>query len=140
MAVHYLSVRMNASGLDDLSVIRDAISWFVGHDSNIEEEKTTSYYGSPVYIFSTKINKNKLIYETLNKFETQEIQKMISMLESRLDEENSFHFRISHNQLIDGEVKIAEPDSRTVKCKIKFELYPGQDIHKKATEFFNKFC
>ena len=84
---------MNASGLDDLSVIRDAISWFVGNDSNIEEEKTTSYYGSPVYIFSSKINKNKLIDETLNKFETQEIQKMISMLDSRLDDENSFHFQ-----------------------------------------------
>ena len=140
MAVHYLTVRMNASGLDDLSVIRDAISWFVGNDSNIEEEKTTSYYGSPVYIFSSKINKNKLIDETLNKFETQEIQKMISMLDSRLDDENSFHFRISHNELVDGKVKIADPDSRTVKCKIKFELYPGQDVIKKAAEFFNKFC
>ena len=140
MAVHYLTARMNASGLDDLSVIRDAMSWFVGHDSNIVEERTTSYYGSSVYIFSTKIKRNKLIDETLNKFETQEIQKMISMLDSRLDDENSFHFRISHNELIDGKAKIANADSRTVKCKIKFELYPGQDIHKKAAEFFNKFC
>ena len=81
-----------------------------------------------------------MIDETFNKFETQEIQKMISMLDSRLDDENSFHFRISHNELIDGKVKIANPDSRTVKCKIKFELYPGQDIYKKAAEFFNKFC
>ena len=120
MAVHYLTVRMNASGLDDLSVIRNAMSWFVGHDSNIVEETTTSYYGSSVYIFSTKIKKNKLIDETFNKFETQEIQKMISMLDSRLDDENSFHFRISHNELIDGKVKIANPELRTVKCKIKF--------------------
>lgn len=128
MAVHQLTWRATASGLEDELLLAEAVAILVGDQEAVEIERTNSYHGSPIHIVSAKLTRSKPAHKALANIGKDNLQVILAELETRLDETNVIHFRLDQNDLIDGILTLSQPGGEaTVKGQTKIQVYPGQD-------------
>tara|TARA_Y100000589_G_scaffold221588_1_gene209163 strand:+ start:27430 stop:27846 length:417 start_codon:yes stop_codon:yes gene_type:complete len=125
MAIHHINLRATASAIDNLSVISDAMAWLCGDVELILTDRTTSYHGSEMYILSAKIAKNRAVSAFVGKLKQGGVSVLAGDLAKRIDENNTLHFRLCLDSVIDQKISFAESGDKTVKCSIKIESYPG---------------
>ena len=125
MAIHHINLRTTASAVDNLSAISDAMAWLCGDAELMLTDRTTSYHGSEMFILSAKISKNRAVASFLGKLKQGEISVLAGDLAKRIDENNTLHFRLCLDSVIDQKISFAESGDKTVKCSIKIESYPG---------------
>ena len=125
MAIHHINLRTTASAVDNLSAISDAMAWLCGDAELMLTDRTTSYHGSEMFILSAKISKNRAVASFLGKLKQGEISVLAGDLAKRIDENNTLHFRLCLDSIIDQRISFAESGDKTVKCSIKIESYPG---------------
>ena len=125
MAIHHINLRTTASAVDNLSAISDAMAWLCGDAELMLTDRTTSYHGSEMFILSAKISKNRAVASFLRKLKQGEISVLAGDLAKRIDENNTLHFRLCLDSVIDQKISFAESGDKTVKCSIKIESYPG---------------
>ena len=138
MGAHHLTLRVTSSGLEDENLIADAISLLIGDSELVELEKTNSYHGSSIFLISATTRKNKVALSTISKLGLKNLEDLQSTIEQRLDENNTLHFRIGLDELIDGEVIIVKPNRKSIKCQLKLEVYPGQSVTEQTNLFLQE--
>jgi RNA binding exosome subunit len=138
MGVHHLTWRVTASGLEDEVLIASAISELIANDELVEIERTASYYGSPIHLISAMTKKNKIAIKSLSKLGSQNLDILISSLEKRLDENNTIHFRLGLDELIQGKIVIVSSNVKSIKGQTKLEVYPGQSALEEAESILNQ--
>jgi len=130
-----LTMRATSSGLEDEVVIATALSWLVGNDSAVEMERTKSWHGSPVYVFSIKLGNKGAIKKALRNMGPNLLKTLVMQLSQRMDEHNAIHFRLDLASLVSAQIAIAEPGaSNAVKIRLKLRTFPGQVPHEVAVE------
>ena len=135
MAIHHINLRTTASAVDNLSAISDAMAWLCGDAELMLTDRTTSYHGSEMFILSAKISKNRAVASFVGKLKQGEISVLAGDLAKRIDENNTLHFRLCLDSVIDQKINFAESGDKTVKCTIKIESYPGDSpLEKISTE------
>jgi RNA binding exosome subunit len=130
MPIHTLVCSTNASGLHDTELLTKSLEWLCGKKDIIKFEKTTSFHGSPITLFKIKLSRSQSRM-TLSRLGGEVLNSLINESESRLDDENRLHFRISQNELVEGKITLVNNDENTIKIIAKIEVYPG-DIPKKV--------
>ena len=139
MAVHQLTWRATASGLEDEMILAEALATLIGDEEAIEIERTDSYHGSSIHIVSAKLTRAGAAQKALANIGKNNLQVILSELTTRLDEANVIHFRLDQNDLINGILTLSQPGGQaTVKGQTKIQVYPGQDPLEEAKDTINK--
>ena len=128
MAIHHINCRVTASGVDNLSVLTDAMSWLCGSADLLVIEKSTSYYGSEINLITLKIGKNQDIRAFFGKLIQGNYVDIRQSITKRIDSSNTLHFRLCVDALIAKQIKFIDTKLKTIKCNVKIKVYPGQDI------------
>ena len=130
-----LTMRATSSGLEDEVVIATALSWLIGNDSALEIERTKSWYGSPVHVFSIKLANKGAIKKALRNMGPNLLKTLVMQLTQRMDEQNAIHFRLDLAGLVSAQIVLAEPgSSNAVKIRLKLRTFPGQVPHEVAVQ------
>ncbi len=137
MGLHHLTWRVTSSGLEDEMVIAEAISVLIGKEDLVEIEKTTSHHGSNIFIINASTKQNKVALNSLSNLGKELLDELISSIEERLDENNTIHFRLDLDDLISGYVNLLIGNKKSVKCRAKLEVYPGQSAVEEATKILS---
>lgn len=133
MGLHHITWRATASAVDDVDAVADAVAWLIGDESWVEVERTTSHFGSEMFMIAAFCKKKSAALDSFARLGSDNLALLSKEFDARMDESNTLHFRIDMNSLIDGKVVLSDaskPD--TIKGQIKIEVYPGQTI---KTEF-----
>lgn len=128
MAIHHINCRVTASGVDNLSVLTDAMSWLCGNADLLVIEKTTSYHGSDINLVTAKIGKNQDIKAFFGKLIHGNYSEIRQTINQRIDSSNTLHFRLCVNALVGKKIKFIDSKLKTIKCNVKIKVYPGQDV------------
>jgi len=125
MPIHTLMLSTTASGLHDRELLVKGIEWLCGKTKIVTLEKTTSYHGSPITILKVKLSRSQSRM-ALSRLGGTLLNVLISEIQSRLDDENRLHFRISQNDLVEGKITLANNNENIIKLVAKIEVYPGE--------------
>ena len=137
MGIHHVTCRLTTSGLDDVSVIIEAMAWLCGGEELLVVDKTKSFHGPQINLVTAKIKKNKLIKDFFRRLISGDFSKILDNLEQRIDSSNTLHMRLCLDSLIGQEISFSDAKSKTVKCNVKVKVYSGQNVLDNLTEFVN---
>ena len=138
MPIHSLHWKAFASSLDDDELFCEAMAWLCGDRESVDVEKTSSYHGSDIHIISVDITRKGLARKALVRLGEDILQQIMDDLDGRIDEENCLHMRIHMDELACGRIVLAPPgEKRTVKGKIKLQIYPGDEQKVVASKLLN---
>jgi RNA binding exosome subunit len=130
-----LTMRATSSGLEDENVIATALSWLIGDESAVEMERTKSWHGSPVYMFSVRLGSKGAIKRALRNMGPNLLKTLVLQLQQRMDEYNAIHFRLDLASLVSAQITLADPGAAAVvKARLKLRTFPGQVPHDVAVE------
>ena len=116
MAVHQLTWRATASGVEDEMILAEALATLIGDEEAVEIEQTNSYHGSPIYMVSARLTRSGPAQKALSNIGKENLKVILSELETRLDETNVIHFRLDQSDLISGILTLSQPGGKaTVK-------------------------
>ena len=100
MGIHHVNCRLTTSGLDNVSVIIEAMAWLCGDEELLVVDKTKSFHGPQINLVTAKIKKNKQIKEFFGKLISGDFNKILDNLEQRIDDSNTLHMRLCLDSLI----------------------------------------
>ncbi|MDG1546451.1 MAG: RNA-binding domain-containing protein [Candidatus Poseidoniaceae archaeon] len=139
MAVHQLTWRATASGIEDEMILAEALATLIGDEEAVEIERTTSYHNSPIHMISAKLTRSGPAQKALANIGKENLQVILSELSTRLDEENNIHFRLDQGDLINGKLTLSTSGGlATVKGQTKIQVYPGQTPLEEAQSTIRK--
>ena len=124
-----LSIRLSASGLEDVDVLADALAWLIGDKKAIEIERSKSWHGSPIHLVTAYLHRKAAIKSALANLGPNLLKTLKMQLKQRMDERNALHFRLDKSSLASAQIAFSEvPGPDTVKVRLKFLAFPGQDV------------
>ena len=139
MAVHQLTWRATASGIEDEMILAEALASLIGDEEAVEIERTTSYHNSPIHMISAKLTRSGPAQKALANIGKENLQVILSELSTRLDEANNIHFRLDQGDLINGKLTLSTSGGlATVKGQTKIQVYPGQTPLEEAQSTIRK--
>ena len=130
LPIHRLEWTVHASGVSDIDVIADSLSWLIGDEEFVEVEKTQSYHNTPMYIIHAEAKKRSDARRSLPRLGKSLLDELSKSIEGRIDEENWLHLRLKLDDLVCGNPALTNPhDScESVKGRMKLEVYPGDVV------------
>jgi len=137
MPIHALMFSTTASGLHDIELLTTSLEWLCDDSNIVFSEKTTSFHGSPITLMKIKLSRSQS-RKTLSRLGGIILDSLISQIDSRLDDENRLHFRISQNELVKGKISLANDTEEVIKVIAKIEVYPGEDPKQKSLKLLNE--
>ena len=137
MGIHHVTCRLTTSGLDNVSVIMEAMAWLCGDEELLVVDKTKSFHGPQINLVTAKIKKNKQIKEFFGKLISGYFNKILDNLEQRIDSSNTLHMRLCLDSLIGQKITFSDAKSKTVKCNVKVKVYSEQNVIDNLTEFIS---
>ncbi len=133
-----LSIRLSSSGLEDVEVLADALAWLIGDSKAVEIERSKSWHGSPVHLVTAYLHRKAAIKTALANLGPNLLRTLKMQLAQRMDERNALHFRLDKSALASAEVVLADsPGPETVKLRLKFRTFPGQNALTVSAESFD---
>ena len=126
MPIHAMTCSTIASGLHDINLLTKSLEWFCGKKGIVNCEKTTSFHGSPITLMKIKLSRSqsRMAFSRLGGII---LNSLIEDIDSKLDEENRFHFRLNQFELVKGNLMQVNNNNNEESIKIiaKIEVYPG---------------
>ncbi len=123
MTLHYLIFRAFCQATEDEKKVMSAIR-FVSGAEDITVTKSQGFHGNPILILEAMVKSKKLIDTVFQSLGRQQIRNLRDMLESRLDDDSNFFFRLDKQAAFEGKVVlITQDDVIAVKGKVK--AYPN---------------
>ena len=140
LPVHRVEWSVHASGVADISVIADALTWLIGDEKLVEIENTKSFHGSPMYILHADAGKKSTARQAFPRVGTHLIERLGSSLAERIDDENWLHLRLDLDELVCGRVVLADSRGKAeyVKGRVKLEIYPNDKTEDVATRLLSE--
>lgn len=130
LPIHRLEWTVHASGVSDIDVIADSLSWLIGDEEFVEVEKTQSYHNTPMYIIHAEAKKRSDARRSLPRLGKSLLDELSKSIEGRIDEENWLHLRLKLDDLVCGNPTLTNPHDpcESVKGRVKLEVYPGDVV------------
>jgi len=129
MAIHHISWKSTASGVEDEYIHAEALSWLVGDEDAVQIERMNSYHGSPVHLITAEINRRGKATKSLSRLGKNTLEQIKSKFGKLIDEDNVIHIRLDLHDLLAGKITLTTPGDRpTIKGRAKLEIYPGNDL------------
>lgn len=82
MAVHQLTWRATASGLEDEMVLAEALATLIGDEEAVEIEQTNSYHGSPIHVISARLTRSGPAQMALSNIGKENLKIILSELDT----------------------------------------------------------
>jgi len=127
LPIHRLEWSVHASGVSDIDMIADSLSWLIGDEEFVEVEKTQSYHHTPMYIIHAEAQKKSDARRSLPRLGKALLSELSKSIEDRIDDENWLHLRLKLDDLVCGKPTLTSPHDpcESVKGRMKLEVYPG---------------
>lgn len=128
MSVHNVTWSATASAVGSREVIEHALEWMTGKHAELSNEKVKSYHGAKMTLIHARIMKKKAAKLSLSHLGAEFLYQLANseQLESRIDDDNVLHIRLSLESLAAGSIEFPSGHEEQVKGRIKLEVYPGQ--------------
>ena len=130
LPIHRLEWTVHASGVSDIDVIADSLSWLIGDEELVDVEKTQSYHNTPMYIVHAEAKKRSEARQSLPRLGKSLLNELSTSIEGRIDEGNWLHLRLKLDDLVRGNPTLTSPHDlcESVKGRMKLEVYPGDVV------------
>lgn len=134
LPIHRLEWTVHASGVSDIDIIADSLSWLIGNEEFVDVEKTQSYHNTPMYIIHAEVKKKSDARRSLPRLGKSLLSELSKSIEDRIDEENWLHLRLKLDDLVCGKPTLTSPHDpcESVKGRMKLEVYPGDVVEEVA--------
>lgn len=127
---HYISFSCSSHATEDIGKVVDAVLNLLPEKMREEKEvvvtKLEGHAGNPIHLLELEITKQQEIRKVLDFLSSKldEIDKIFlyEELDERLDEENSFYFRLNKQDAYKGDISLAQDDN-TIRIVVKFIIY-----------------
>ena len=123
MTLHYLTFRAFCQATEDERKVMSAIS-FVSGIEDITVTKSQGFHGNPILILEAVVKSKKRIDSVFRSLGFKQIQDLRDTIESRLDDDSSFFFRLDKQAAFEGEIILTTQDD-VIAVKGKVEAYPN---------------
>jgi RNA binding exosome subunit len=134
LPIHRLEWTIHASGVSDIDVIADSLSWLIGDKKFVDVEKTQSYHNTPMYIVHAEAKKRSDARRSLPRLGESLLDELSTSIEGRIDDGNWLHLRLKLDELVRGNPTLTNPHDlcESVKGRMKLEVYPGDVVEEVA--------
>ncbi len=123
MTLHYLSFRAFCQATEDEAKVMSAIELVSGTDE-ISVTRSQGFHGNPILILEATVKSKKRIDSVFQSLGEQQLRELRDTLDSRLDDDSNFFFRLDKQAAYEGKVILtAQDDVIAVKGKVK--AYPN---------------
>ena len=127
MSFHRVNIRTSVSSLMDEKVTKQSLEWLLGTDTEVVQDRTTSYHGAILYILSAELKRKKDILNFFSLIKPIFDEKFLQGLDQRIDDAHVVHFRLDADALIEKKVALhSVKEHHVIKCEAKLEVYPHQ--------------
>ena len=135
VGLHRITWRATSSALSNTDAVADALAWLIGDAEDVELDQSTSYHGPVVTLIEAKTNKKRKALCSLARIGGPALNTVLETLPQRMDNDHIVHFRLVPDNLINGEILLAEGSGTGhVKAQAKFEVYPGKSAQDQIIE------
>ena len=93
MSLHYLTFRAFCQATEDEGKVKSAIK-FVSGIEDISVTRSQGFHGNPILIMEAEVKSKKRIDAVFLSLGQQQIQELRDTLDSRLDDDSNFFFRL----------------------------------------------
>jgi RNA binding exosome subunit len=123
MSLHYLTFRAFCQATEDEKKVVSAIR-FVSGAEDVSITKSQGFHGNPILILETSIKSKKRIDLVFRSLAHQYLRELRDTLESRLDDNGNFFFRLDKQAAYKGKIIITTQDD-VIAVKGKVKAYPN---------------
>jgi RNA-binding protein len=123
MTFHYLTFRAFCQATEDEAKVISAIKFVSGSDE-INITKSLGFHGNPIMILETEIKSKKRIDSVFLNLGHQYLRELRDTLESRLDDDGNFFFRLDKQEAFEGRIVVTTNDD-VIAVKGKVKAYPN---------------
>lgn len=129
MEFHYVDLRCFRYATENREHVREALDHYLPPETTMEVEETEGHYGDPIEVYSVRLeNMDEVRYVMNRVLELPDIRDVETELESRVDEDCSFHLRLDKQAAYNDRVERGDG----ISLRAKVEAYPAK--HGKAVE------
>ncbi len=123
MTFHYLLFRAFCQATEDEKKVISAIEFVTGSE-DVSVMRSKGFHGNPILVLETEVKSKKRIDSVFQNLDRQQLQELRDTLESRLDDDGNFFFRLDKQAAFEGRIVLtAQDDVIAVKGKVK--AYPN---------------
>ncbi len=123
MTFHYLMFRAFCQATEDENKVISAIK-FVSGSAEISVTRSQGFHGNPITILEAEVKSKKRIDSAFRNLGRQHIQELRDTLDSRLDDDGNFFFRLDKQAAFGGQVLLTKHDD-VIAVKGKVKAYPN---------------
>ncbi|MDD1743162.1 MAG: hypothetical protein LUO85_00890 [Methanomassiliicoccales archaeon] len=123
MSLHYLTFRAFCQATEDEGKVKLAIR-FVSGIEDISVTRSQGFHGNPILIMEAEVKSKKRIDAVFLSLGQQQIQELRDTLDSRLDDDSNFFFRLDKQLAYEGKIVLAGHDD-VIAVKGKVKAYPN---------------
>ncbi|MEM3736589.1 MAG: RNA-binding domain-containing protein [Candidatus Bathyarchaeia archaeon] len=107
-----------------MTALQNVISSEILDEVQISREQLEGHFGNPIVLMKARVNRKsgirKMTEELFNRLPRQELEKLSSDLERRIDEDGNFYIRLDKQAAYRGEIRLGEFD--VIRLQFKFSL------------------
>lgn len=117
--ISFIEVRVLAHATEDLGKVLKSLMNLVGEDvfDEVEflRERLEGHYGNPITLVKAKIysksQTRKILRNIFSKLSETDKSRLLDEVESRVDEDGNFHFRLDKQKAYLGKIRLGNIDS-----------------------------
>ena len=122
MVLHGLTFRAFCQATEDEFKVVQALKFVSGVD-DVSRSRSEGYFGNLILILEARVSSSRKIDAIFRRLDKSSIEEMIDSLESRVDDECSFFFRLDKQEAYLGRLVMRE-GQEVIAVRGKIESYP----------------
>ncbi|WP_224447037.1 RNA-binding protein [Haloprofundus salilacus] len=120
---HYIDVRSFCYATEDEKRVEEALRTFLPEECELERVENTGYHGDRIVILSARVENADDLRHVLSRLsELDELDRLLSELDERVDDNCSFFVRLDKQAAFKGDVRLGEG----ITLRAKVEAYPAK--------------
>jgi RNA binding exosome subunit len=123
MTLHYLIFRAFCQATEDEKKVMSAIKLVTGSE-DFTVTKSQGFHGNPILIIEALVKSKKRIDSIFQSLGHQHLRELRDTLESRLDDNGNFFFRLDKQAAFEGMIVLTGQDD-VIAVKGKVKAYPN---------------
>ncbi len=122
---HYIEFKAHCHATEDLNKVKEAVENLADSELEFEISDAEGYYGNPIRILETKINRNREMDDFFDSLPSEVIQQLLQDLKRRIDERCNFFFRIDKGKAFEEDLALIT-GGNSIRVRARVESYPSK--------------
>lgn len=122
---HYIEFKAHCHATEDLNKVKEAVENLADLELEFEISEAEGYYGNPITILETKIDRNREMDDFFDSLPSEVIQQLLQDLERRIDERCNFFFRIDKGKAFEEDLALIT-GGNSIRVRARVESYPSK--------------